>query len=200
MSLWLKCLQRWDRYSASLQSAWYRRRFVLFEQPKHRLVELGAGVQFNVPIRGGTGSLRIGANTMFGYREAYRIGSGEIMLQTRGEGAEIVVGANTGFNNNVVICATQSIRIGERCLIADGVAVYDSDFHELNPATRHTSAGVSAPVVIGNNVWLGSRAIILKGVTIGDNSVIGTMSLVTKDIPSNTVAAGIPAKVIRTLE
>jgi acetyltransferase-like isoleucine patch superfamily enzyme len=55
-------------------------------------------------------------------------------------------------------------------------------------------------VIIGNNVWLGSRSIILKGVTIGDNSVIGAMSLVTKDIPPNSVAGGIPAKVIRTLE
>jgi maltose O-acetyltransferase len=200
MSLWLKCLNRWERCSASFCSAWYRRRFVLFDQPKQRLVEVGAGVRFNVPIRGGNGSLRIGANVMLGYREAYRLGSGEIMLQTRGERAEIVIGANTGFNNNVVICATQSIRIGERCLIADGVGIYDSDFHELNPATRHTSTGPSAPVVIGNNVWLGSRSIVLKGVTIGDNAVIGALSLVTKDVPANTVAAGIPAKVIKALE
>lgn len=200
MSLWLKCLQRWERYSADLQSAWYRRRFAWFEQARHRLVEVGSGVQFNVPIRGGNGCLRIGANVMLGYREAYRLGSGAIMLQTRGEDAEILVGAGTSFNNNVVLCATQSVRIGERCLIADGVAIYDSDFHELNPATRHSSAGPSAAVVVGTNVWLGSRSIVLKGVTIGDNAVIGAMSLVTKDIPPNTVAAGVPARVIRQLE
>jgi maltose O-acetyltransferase len=83
------------------------------------------------------------------------------------------------------------------CQIGDQVAIYDCDFHEINPSTRDRSYGPTSPVVIGNNVWLGSRVIVLKGVTIGDNSVVGAMSVVTKSIPANCVAAGIPARIIR---
>lgn len=200
MSLWLKCLNRWERYSVSLRSTWYRQRFLLFEQPKHRAVELGSGVVFNVPVRGGKGTLRIGDNSMIGFPEAHRVGGGEIMLQARLADAEISIGRDTWFNNNTVLCAMKSIRIGDTCRIGDNVAIYDADFHELNPATRNRSVGPVKPVTIGNNVWIGSRALILKGVTIGDNAVIGAMSLVTKNVPPNSLAAGVPAKVIRSLE
>jgi maltose O-acetyltransferase len=80
------------------------------------------------------------------------------------------------------------------------VAIVDADFHEINPATRDNSAGEVRPVTIGNNVWIGSRVMVLKGASIGDNSVIAAMSVVTSAIPANCVAAGIPAKVIRHLE
>ncbi|TSA41539.1 MAG: acyltransferase [Verrucomicrobiales bacterium] len=137
---------------------------------------------------------------MFGYRKSHRFGSGEILLQARSCDAEVIIGRQTIFNNNSGVCATKSIRIGERCLIGDSVMIVDSDFHEINPASRHSSAGPSESVVIGNNVWIGSRAVILKGVTIGDNSVIGAMSLVTDNIPPNCIVAGVPAKVIRQIE
>jgi len=75
----------------------------------------------------------------------------------------------------------------------------DADFHEIDPATRNRSAGVVKPVVIGNDVWIGNRTMILKGAKIGDNSVIGTMSLVTGEIPANCIAAGVPTKVIRPI-
>jgi maltose O-acetyltransferase len=103
-------------------------------------------------------------------------------------------------NNNTALCALQSIVIGEDCLIGDMVGIYDADFHEISPATRTRSPGPVKPVTIGNNVWIGSRTVVLKGVTIGDNSVIGAMSLVTKSIPPNCVAAGNPARIIRSIE
>ena len=96
--------------------------------------------------------------------------------------------------------ANDCIAIGNKCQIGDLVAIYDSDFHEISPATRNRSTGPSAPVRIGNNVWLGSRVMVLKGVAIGDNSVIAAMSVVTKSVPPNSLAAGIPAKVIRSIE
>jgi maltose O-acetyltransferase len=200
MSLWVKCLNRFERYTVNCRSTWYRRWFALFEQPRHRAVELGSGVVFNVPVRGGKGTLRIGDNSVVGFPEAYHLGSGEIMLQARLSDAEISIGRDTWFNNNTVLCAMKSIRIGDACRIGDSVAIYDADFHELSPATRNRSVGPVEPVTIGNNVWIGSRAMILKGVTIGDNSVIGAMSLVTKNVPPNSLAAGVPAKVIRSLE
>jgi maltose O-acetyltransferase len=89
--------------------------------------------------------------------------------------------------------------IGKDCLIGDGVTIFDSDFHELSPEKRHMSGGEVEKVIIRDNVWLGSRVIVLKGVTVGEGSVVAPMSVVTKDIPANCVAAGTPAKVIRQL-
>jgi maltose O-acetyltransferase len=144
--------------------------------------------------------LRVGDHTTFGFPLAFRFGSGEIMLQPRTPEAEIIIGHDTIFNNNTVVCAVKSIRIGNGCLIGDCVAISDTDFHEINPATRDRSVGIIKPVSIGNNVWIGSRVMILKGASIGDNSVIAAMSVVTSAIPPNCIAAGVPAKVIRQIE
>lgn len=199
MNLWLKCLQLHDDFSNALRTSWYRMRFLLFQKPHHRLVELSDGVKFNVPLRGGLGTLKVGAGVTLGYRYSACLGNGEILVQARNPDSEINIGTGTTLNNNSVVCATRSIHIGERCLIGDGVVIVDSDFHDTNPAMRRSSPGPSEPVRIGNNVWIGSRAMVLKGVSIGENSVIGAKSLVTHDIPPNCIAAGIPAKVIKTI-
>ena len=170
------------------------------EQPRHKRIVLGNGVTFFVPIRGGgKGTLLIGNNAVFGFPQSYRVGSGEIMLQARTPESEILVGNDTIINNNSVLCAVRSIRVGNHCRIADMVGIIDSDFHEINPATRDNSVGIVKPVLIGDNVWIGSRAMVLKGASIGDNSVIAAMSVVTGAIPPNCVAAGVPAKIIRQL-
>ena len=199
MSVWSKLLNRFERHALQVRQGWNRCQFLLLEKPRHKAVALGKRVTFNVPVRGGQGSLSVGDDTTFGVTLANRLGDGGIMLQTWGADAQITIGRGNAFNNNTVLCAVQSIRMGEHCRIGDSVAIYDADFHELDPATRNRSIGVVKPVVIGTNVWLGSRVMVLKGVTIGDNSVIGAMSLVVKDIPANCIAAGIPAKVIRTI-
>ena len=93
-----------------------------------------------------------------------------------------------------------AITIGDCCLIGDQVAVCDCDWHEIDPSHRNRSAGPIRPVAISNNVWLGSRVMVLKGVTIGDNSVVAAARVVTKSIPANCVVAGNPAKYIRTIE
>lgn len=199
-SFWLRCLTFGERWLARFRSAFYRWRFAVFEKPHLRLLEMGSNILFHVPVRGGSGTLRIGEGAILGYHLAHRFGSGEITLQPRAPEAEIVIGRGTMINNNTVVCAMKSIRLGADCRVGDCVAIFDADFHELAPATRNRSVGLVKPVVIGNNVWIGSRAIVLKGVTIGDNSVIAAMSVVTKDIPANCVVAGIPAKVIDKLE
>ena len=98
----------------------------------------------------------------------------------------------------------QEIAIGDDCLIAGGVQVRDNDGHPLDPEARRrrdpVTADTVAPVRIGANAWIGSRAIILKGVVIGENAVVAAESVVTKDVPPNTIVAGNPARAIRTVE
>ncbi|MFP4519726.1 MAG: acyltransferase [Oceanicaulis sp.] len=111
---------------------------------------------------------------------------------------EIVIGDCCFFAGGVRILAARSITIGDGALMAKSVTITDSDWHGLY--NRIDPRPPAAPVVIGDNVWIGDGAFISKGVTIGDNSVIGARSVVTKDIPANTVAAGSPARPVKTLD
>lgn len=111
--------------------------------------------------------------------------------------AEIVVGDYCLIAPGVRISAAQSIRIGDNCMLAANVIISDSDWHGIYNRIRPFRC--TKPVIIENNVWLGERVIITKGVTIGENSVIGAGAIVTKDIPANCIAAGNPARVIKTI-
>ena len=124
-----------------------------------------------------------------------------VVLRTIQPGAIVNIGARVGISGGS-ICAAQSIEIGPDTLLGANVTVTDTDFHSLNPHTRsladYTQIGV-APVKIGARVFIGTNSVILKGVTIGDNSIIGAGSVVTKSIPANVIAAGNPCRVIRAL-
>lgn len=111
-------------------------------------------------------------------------------------GARLVIGADSYLNQGCTLAATRSIEIGERCLVGEFVAIHDTNFHAVQPGQPVKSA----PVRIGHNVWIGHRAIILAGVTIGDHAVIGAGAVVTKDVPARHVVGGNPAKLIRVLE
>jgi maltose O-acetyltransferase len=192
-----KIVRRIRREAQHLRSRWFQWQL----RRTTRRIAIGETVRFNVPVRnGGAGSLVIGEHNCFGYPLAARLGSGEILLQARNAGSEITIGEGNTFSNNISIVANQRVTIGNHCVMGDQVAIIDCDFHELSPETRNRSAGHIRPVHIGNNVWLGSRVMVLKGVTIGDNSVIGAMSMVNKSIPPNCLAAGFPARVVRRLD
>lgn len=165
------------------------------------LVRSGHGNCLYVPIRlGGQGEIRMGDRNAFGYRKGPRLGNGEILLQARRPSAVICIGSGNSFSNNVSIIANKAVSIGQQCLIGDQVSIYDSDFHETDPTRRRLGSGKENPVTIGNNVWLGSRVIVMKGVCIGDNTVVGAMSLVTRSLPANCIAGGNPATIIRRLD
>lgn len=120
-------------------------------------------------------------------------------ITTNRRGAKIVIGDNVGMSA-VTISAFEHIEIGEQTLVGGNVLITDSDWHPLDPLHRHdNSKAATKPVVIGKNVFIGTRAIILKGSVIGDNSVIGAGSVVSGDIPANVVACGNPCKVIRNI-
>lgn len=98
----------------------------------------------------------------------------------------------------VRISSATGIMIGDSCMMAQSVHITDSDWHGVYD--RGESVGKSAAVKIGNNIWLGDSAIVCKGVTIGDNSIIGAGAVVIRDIPPDVIAAGNPAVVVKELE
>lgn len=117
------------------------------------------------------------------------------LLRTAAYGAEINIGNNVGLSG-CTICATTRVTIGDDTLIGTGAIVTDSDLHPVNPLERlKGGGGKSAPVTIGRNVFVGARAIILKGVTIGDGATIGAGAVVTHSVPANSLAVGNPAKI-----
>lgn len=108
------------------------------------------------------------------------------------------IGEGAFINYGCSISASRLVRIGPGCNIGTYCILMDNDFHRVEPELRNETPE-SAPIVLGANVWLGARVIVLRGVTIGDGSVIGAGSVVAGDVPPRTVAAGVPARVIRQL-
>ena len=122
---------------------------------------------------------------------------GTVSLQ---RGVRVVVDGGTLSFGHVVnvnglgtrILCKEGIRIGDGCTLSWDVQILDNDFHAMT--VDGTELPSSAPVVIGDRVWIGTRAVVLKGVTIGDDAVVAAGSVVTKDVPAGTVVAGVPAR------
>ncbi|HET6575602.1 MAG TPA: DapH/DapD/GlmU-related protein [Fimbriiglobus sp.] len=116
---------------------------------------------------------------------------------------ELLIGDGTFVGHGCGFHVARSVRVGRYCLLAGGVQVYDMDGHPLDADRRR--AGDSTPpegvrpVVIGDDVWVGTGALILKGVTVGDRAVIAARAVVTRDVPADSVVAGNPARVVRHL-
>lgn len=120
-----------------------------------------------------------------------------VTLKTCGHGARIVIGDDVGMSG-CTISAAVSISIGNRVLLGSGCLITDNDAHPIDPVRRlQGEKGASRPVVIEDDVFVGARAIILKGVTIGQGSVVGAGSVVTSSIPAYSVAVGNPARRVR---
>ncbi len=131
-----------------------------------------------------------------------------------GKNATVSVGDFT-LLNGALIMAEERIEIGSHCLVSWNVGIADSDFHPLAPAQRLIDAKALAPfykgrpprpplatrpVIIRDNVWIGMHSLILKGVEVGENSVIAAGAVVTKSVPPNCVVAGNPATIVKQIE
>jgi acetyltransferase-like isoleucine patch superfamily enzyme len=120
------------------------------------------------------------------------------------QGANLKIGNNVGVSATAIV-AHHNITIGDNVKIGGGVCIYDTDFHAVNPKIRNNrktdfETKRKRPVIIENNVFIGAHSTLLKGVTIGENSVIGACSVVTKNIPPNEIWAGNPAAFIKKLQ
>lgn len=109
------------------------------------------------------------------------------------QGGEMKIGNQVFMNQNVSVTCLESIEIGDRCIIANNVVIVDHDHDFIHGGFS------SAPVKMGENVWIGANAVILKGVTIGDGAIIAAGSVVNKDVMAHTMVAGSPAKVIKEI-
>jgi len=113
----------------------------------------------------------------------------------------VEIGQKTVMGQECTISAYQRVRIGEQCVIADRAMFIDFDHGVVEVERPIRQQGIyKRDVEVGSNVWIGYGACILRGVRVGDNSIVGTNSVVTKDVPANAVVAGIPARVIRLRE
>jgi acetyltransferase-like isoleucine patch superfamily enzyme len=120
-----------------------------------------------------------------------------VILCTWQAGAVLEIGADFGMTGGS-ICAAQRITIGDRVAVGANTTILDTDFHPLDPGQRRSDpqAARTAAVVIEDDVFIGMNCLILKGVRIGQGSVVGAGSVVTRDVPAGAIVAGNPARVI----
>jgi acetyltransferase-like isoleucine patch superfamily enzyme len=181
---WIKrnALTFWDIYA----SVW---RIVIANYFLRNVDQKGKGVSTNKrPIIGNLGYIQLG--------DRVRIWSNIVQAKLyTGPKGRIEVGENSRING-VHIDSRILIRIGKNVRIAPYVLILDSDFHDIND---HFADGKDAPVIIEDDVWIASRATILKGVTIGKGAVVATGAVVTKDVAPYTVVGGVPATKIKDL-
>lgn len=124
------------------------------------------------------------------------------VLRLLADNAVIHIGAHSALSG-AVICAATSVKIGEHVLVGANAIISDTDFHPLGAADRRADrnrGALTRPITIGADVFIGSRAIILKGTTLGEGCVVGAGAVVSGEFPPHSIIAGNPAKVVKTLE
>ena len=174
-------------------------RFVWFEPLfRSQCEEVGPGLRIEcLPYMTGRGRIVLGAGVRLSGKSTFAFGNRFCDEPT------ITLGEGTFVGHDCSLRASASVTLGTHCLLAGGVTITDFDGHPLDALCRRAgeptpSEGIR-PVVIGDDVWIGKGAIVLKGVTIGPRSVVGAGAVVVRDVPQDCVVAGNPARVVKRL-
>jgi acetyltransferase-like isoleucine patch superfamily enzyme len=179
-----------NRKYGRLLGRYLRRRFFTAAGRRWRtngLVFFGRGLELEISARG---------RVDFG--RFVWIGDG---TKIRCHEGRVEIGDKTVMGQECTISAYQHVRIGQQCVIADRAMFIDFDHGVVEVERPIRQQGIyKRDVVVGSNVWIGYGACVLRGVSVGDNAIVGTNSVVTKDVPANAVVAGIPARIIRMRE
>ena len=146
-----------------------------------------SSTQFDGPVHS-SGSVRMKLG------EHCRLGRA-IFLETCG--GEITLGRNVRINTGCFLVSYSSLTIGDDCLIGEYVSIRDADHGTESAAPMRIQPHVSAPIVIGSNVWIGRGAVILKGVTIGNGAIVAANSVVNRDVLPNAIVGGVPARLLK---
>jgi len=128
--------------------------------------------------------------------ERVRIDGGTVRVELVSMGGRLTIGDASFINYGASISAHEGVAIGRECLVGNYAMIMDNDYHD---PLDHNRIGASRPVVIEDHAWIGARAIVLKGVRVGEGAVVAAGAVVTKDVPPRTMVAGVPAVVVRTL-
>ena len=173
-------------------------RITLFKYYNNCANIVGTPIIRHPVIFNGLGTVRFEENVVLGYYPSPKFYDSSIFIDARNSSSIICFGKNSFINNGaVIICDRTSITFGDNLLIGTDFQVQDSDFHGIHPDKRQLADYICKPVIIQDNVFIGNNVRIMKGVTVGRNSVIANSSVVVKDIPENMVVGGNPARVIK---
>jgi len=182
--------------------------FSVFQYPrilKYKMISTcsrvtGSPCYYQPVLFEGLGEVTFAEHVSLGVMQSPCFYTSYIYIDARNTMSKIVFGSNVWVNNNCsFISEGEGIDIGDDTLIGASCEFIDSNFHDLDPKKRMGGNIKKGKVSIGRNVFIGSNVKVLKGVCIGDNSVVANGSIVTKSIPHDVIAAGIPAKVIGSL-
>lgn len=178
-----------------LRDGYWTVKTALYYRPQFASIGRRSAIAKPLLIRNPRG-ISIGANTRI--RDGARL---EVVDREGLTPGRLVIGSHVRIEQYVHIVCCDRVSIGDNVTITPGCVIVDTS-HPTDISDQHRAESIeraSTHVTIGNNVFLGARTIVLPGVTIGDNSVIGAGSVVTKDIPANSIANGVPAKVIKRI-
>jgi acetyltransferase-like isoleucine patch superfamily enzyme len=179
-----------NRRYGQLLGRYLRRRFFTVAGRRWRtngLVFFGRGLELEIGVKG---RVDFGRFVWIGDKTKIRCHEGRVEI-----------GDKTVMGQECTISAYQHVRIGRQCVIADRAMFIDFDHGVVEVERPIRQQGIyKRDVIVGSNVWIGYGACVLRGVSVGDNAIVGTNSVVTKDVPANAVVAGIPARIIRMRE
>jgi acetyltransferase-like isoleucine patch superfamily enzyme len=181
-----------DGLAGFLRFFWYEPLF------RSQCAAVGPGlVMEQLPYLSGRGKIVLGSGVRLSGKPAFGFSN------CHSDTPVLTIGDQTFIGHGCTFTLATAITVGARCLLAGGVRIYDLDGHPLDAARRAAREPAarddSKPVTLGDDVWVGTGALILKGVTIGPRSVIGAGSVVTADVPPDVVVAGNPARVVKQL-